>query len=616
MNGSTEVKNAPPFWASNNNWHTYLLLHKHTNLDAFRKKFHQLSREKMAYTAQQMLGTSLTEFEKTGQFANITLQNLEDIHLRSDRAVELAPNGSIQQVWIFSAIAAFILMIACINFMNLATARSSGRAREVGVRKALGSRRTALIGQFLTESGLLTLISVILATLLAWAVLPWFRDLTGRELAMPWNSGLFWLGLTAMTILVSLLAGSYPAFFLSAFNAVRVLKGETTGLGQGKIFRSALVVFQFSASVVLIVATILVYHQLNYIQHKALGFNKNQVIILKDAYALGDNLEGFKTELLRHPAVEHGTVSGFLPVPSNRSDRGFWKERAVNATSTVSMQNWRVDADYLQTLGMELAEGRNFDAYSPVDSNAVLLNETAVRLFKFEGDPVGQKIYTKNNPARGQSSDDFIEYKVVGVVKDFHYSSLRSTIDALCLMRARSRYMMSFRINGESAQSVLTTMEKTWKAMAPGQPFEYEFLDDAFTAVYRSEQRVGTIAGIFGLLSIFISCLGLFGLAAYTAERRTKEIGIRKVLGASVAGITSLLAKDFLKLVLIAIVIASPIAYYFMQKWLSDFAYRIDIQWWIFVVAGVIAVLIACLTVGFQSVRAALMNPAKSLKSE
>jgi putative ABC transport system permease protein len=613
-----EVKESPPFWGSNNNFHTYLLLRPGTPKALFAQKFERLCREKFVVTAQRMLGTTLENFEKTGQHVRFELQNLPDIHLHSDLNVELAANGSVRYVWIFSAIAAFILLIACINFMNLATARSSMRAKEIGVRKALGSRRSALVSQFLSESMLIAGIATGLAVLLAALAMPAYREITGRELVMPWGQPTFWLAMLGGAATVGLLAGSYPAFFLSAFNAVKVLKGEITG-GAGRKtggLRSGLVVFQFAISVVLILSTMLVFRQLNFIQTKKLGFEKSQVVILDDAYALGDRIYNLKEEMLKHPAIESGTVSGFLPIPSHRSDQGFMKKRSIEVGEVVEMQRWKVDSDYFRTLGMELAQGRFFDPARTTDSAGVIINETAAKLFGFD-DPIGKKIYTLHETPQGTPKpEDYTEMEIVGVVKDFHWASLRDNIGALSFQLRKSRGLASFRYKGQDTEAVVAALEKQWKSMAPDQPFSYRFLDDAFDTMYRAERRVGRLAGLFALFSVLISCLGLFGLSAFTAEQRTKEIGVRKVLGASVMGITGLLAKDFLRLVVVSFAIAFPAAYFFMQKWLADFAYRIDIQWWMFVAAGLAAVGIALLTVGFQSVRAALANPVKSLRSE
>ncbi|MCB0523973.1 MAG: ABC transporter permease [Lewinellaceae bacterium] len=612
-----EVQESPPFWGMNNNFQTYLLLRKGTDKVAFSKKFEQLARQKIAITAQQVMGFSLEEFEKTGQYAHFYLQNIPDIHLHSDLTAELAVNGNIRYVWVFSAIALFILLIACINFMNLATARSSMRAREIGVRKVLGGTRTGLMGQFLTESILVSALSVGLALLLATMVMAPYNELTGRDLSIPWAQPLFWLTLAGGAGLVGLLAGSYPAFFLSAFNAVQVVKGDPSGPGRKKVgFRSVLVVFQFSISVVLILATILVFKQLHYIQTKSLGFQKSQVIILDDAYALGDRIYAFKNEILQNPAIESATVSGYLPVPSSRSDMNFFTSRVIEVDNTVDMQRWRVDSDYFKTMGMDLQSGRFFDPAIRTDSSAVIINEAAAKLFGFD-DPLGKKIYTLDNtPGSTPKPEDFKELEVIGVVRNFHWESLRSNIGPLCFQLGRSRGLASFRYTGKDTEAVIASLEKEWKSLAPDQPFSFRFLDDAFNRMYRAEQRIGTLAGLFALLSVIISCLGLFGLSAFTAEQRTKEIGIRKVLGASVLGITSLLTKDFLKLVVIAILIASPLSYYLMGDWLSDFAYRIDIQWWMFATAAVIAVIIAIVTVSLQSIKAALANPVKSLRNE
>ena len=616
MNGNEEIKSDPPFWGSNNNFATYFLLRKGTNQEHFRQKFAALSNEKLAVTAQQLLGTTLADIEKTGQYVRFNLQNMPDIHLHSDLTAELAPNGSIRYVWIFSAIAAFILLIACINFMNLSTARSSSRAKEVGVRKVLGGRRSSLVGQFLSESFVISAFAVVLAVGIAAAAMPWYRDLTGIELEIPWGSPLFWAALAGGATLVGLLAGSYPAFFLSAFDSIRVLKGQVTGIGRGSRFRSVLVVFQFTVSVALIISTLLVFKQLNYIQNKKLGFEKNQVIILDDAYALGNKIYTLKAEMLQHPAIESATVSGFLPVASNRSDNIFSKVRGFDKDNAVNMQRWNVDNDYLKTLNIEIVQGRAFDPARVTDSTGLIINETAARQLGY-ADPIGQKIYVpEGNLSSAPKPEDFAEYQIIGVVRDFHWSSLRDNIGALCFQLGKSESTVCFRYKGAETASIIAALEKNWKALSPDQPFSYRFLDESFARMYDAEQRIGKIAGIFGLLSILVSCLGLFGLAAFTTEQRTKEIGIRKVLGASVSSVVGLLSRDFLKLILVALVIATPLAYYFMKTWLSDFAYRIDIQWWIFVLAGSMAILVAFLTVGYQSMKAALANPVKSLRNE
>lgn len=616
MSGNREVASDPPFWAASNNFQTYLLLQEGTDPEVFKQKFADFSREKIAMTAQQMMGISVEEFEASGQYARVDLQDLKSIHLYSDLNVELAPNGSIKYVWIFGLIAAFILFIACINFMNLSTARSADRAKEIGVRKVMGSSRSALVGQFLSESTLLAALAVVLALGLAVVFLPQYQILADRALTIPWEAPLFWLSLVATIGIVGLLAGSYPAFFLSAFDIIKVLRGKLSGHRKGMSFRSVLVVFQFVTSATLIISTLLVFKQLNFIQNKKVGFDKEQVIIINGAYALGDQVDIFKEEILKNPAVQSGTVSSYLPVPSSRSDQTFTKSRTMNTDNTVNMQNWRVDEDYFSTLGMDLAAGRNFDLAQKTDSSAVIINETAARLFGFD-DPLGKKIYTLDASPEGQPQpEDFEELTVIGVVENFHWASMRENIGALCMRLESSTGAISFKYQGAETEAVINTLESQWQEMAPDQPFSYRFLDNAFADMYIAEQRVGKIAGVFALLSILVSCLGLFGLASYATEQRTKEIGIRKVLGASVAGIVGLLSKDFLKLVGISLIIAIPMVIYGMNKWLEDFAYRISMDWWLFVLAGILVLVIAFLTVGLQGMKAAIANPVKSLRSE
>jgi putative ABC transport system permease protein len=433
MVGNRQVANDPPMWAMSNNFHTYLLLRPDVTFDAFQQRFRSFSEEKVALTTQQLLGMSMEEFRKTGQNVLIHLQKLTDIHLRSDLSYELAPNGSIQYVWIFGAIAFFILLIACINYMNLTTARSTHRAKEIGVRKVLGSRRQALMGQFLSESFLMTFISTALAVVLVYLLLPAFRELTSREIQFPSSVGAIGLVLLGGTILISLLAGAYPAFFLSGFRPIRMLKGRTDGAKSGQSgLRSALVVFQFIASTALITGTILVYSQLQYIQNKKLGFEKEQVVLLNDVYGLGNNVQVFKNALLNQEGVESVSVSSYLPIPSASSNTTFSKTREVRVDNSVNMERWVVDHDYQDALGLELVAGRFFDRASPFDSTAIVLNESAAESFGIADDPIGKKVYSMQGNFSGTPSpEDFTEYTVIGVVKNFHFASLRETITSL-----------------------------------------------------------------------------------------------------------------------------------------------------------------------------------------
>jgi putative ABC transport system permease protein len=496
--------------------------------------------------------------------------------------------------------------------MNLSTARSSNRAKEVGVRKVLGTLRSNLINQFLTESVMMSLIAFIIAMVVSLLLLPLFNQLASKQFTLsPFAHPLLVPLLFLFAIAVGLIAGSYPAFYLSAFKPIEVLKGKIGAGFKSSYFRSILVVFQFFISIFLIIGTIVIYRQLHYIQNKKLGFNKEQVLTIKGTYVLDKQVEAFRDEVLKQSGITSATISGFLPVPSSRTDNPFFPEGEIDNKKAVSMQNWSVDYDYIKTLGMEISKGRNFSKDFGTDSSAVILNETAARLFGYQ-DPIGKKI-SKLLDVKSTATQN---YTVIGVVKNFHFSSLRENIGALCLTLGRSTENVSFRLSTNNLAATVKNIESIWKKMAPQEPFNYSFLNEDFNAMYASEQRVGKIFIVFAILAIFIACLGLLGLATYAAEQRTKEIGIRKVLGASISNIAAMLSKDFLKLVVIAAVITFPVAGWAMNKWLQDFAYRIAISWWIFMIAGLLAVVIALITISFQAIKAAVSNPVKSLRTE
>ena len=598
-------------WLSHN-FNTYLLLEEGAKIEQLAAEMDKVVEKYVGPMAQQLMQITMDEFRKSGNYLNYTFIPLTDIHLHSNRTAELSPNGNIQYVYIFSAVALFVLLIACINFMNLATARSAGRAREVGIRKVMGSLKSSLIGQFLTESVVMALLSLVLAVAGVWLLLPWFNQLSGKEMALgAFVNAAIVPVLLLFVVATGLLSGSYPAFFLSSFRPINVLKGRLSQNAKGGGLRSALVVFQFITSVLLIIGTIVIYRQLNYIQTKQLGFNKEQVLIINDAYALGDQLSAFKEEALRETGVVSGTISSFLPVPSSRSDSPIFPSPVPDQTKAVATQQWRVDHDYIKTMGMEMSQGRDFSKDFLSDSTAVIINEAAARLLNFDN-PVGHHIYNLQNTIDGKMD----KYEVIGVVKNFHFESLRSNISPVVFFLASSRGNISFRLNSDDITGTINRIQSKWRSMAAEQPFTYTFMDESFDQMYRAEQRIGNIFISFAILAIFIACLGLFGLSAFMAEQRTREIGIRKVLGASVSNIVAMLSKDFLKLVLIATVIAFPIAWWGMSKWLEDYAYRTEISWWIFALAGVIAVLIALATVSFQAFRAAVSNPVDSLKIE
>ena len=594
---------------------TYFLLKPGTKAAGMEAKFPDIVEKYAAGEIQRNFGVSWTDYKRAGNGYRYYLTALTDIHLHSNLEAELQPPGNAAMVNIFTIVALFILGIACFNFMNLATARSTERAREVGIRKTLGSNRLQLTRQFLTEAVLLSAFSTLTAVGLAALFLPVFNELAGKTLSMrPWLTWLTLPALLGFASVVGLFAGSYPAGVLSGFQPIAVLKGKFSAQRQGAALRNGLVVFQFAISICMIIATLVVFSQMDYIAQKQLGFQKEQVVTLANTGILRQKTEAFRQELLRIPGVVSVGGTSSMPGEPNYFGTSFKKPQD---NETVTGRCAIADDDYVQTLGMELVAGRGFSKDFN-DSLSVVLNERAVRDLGLGANPLGQKLVMPGSffdPKGGN-----VEFTVVGVLRDFHFQSLHETIVPLFLVHNRvargANNTMAVRVQPRHFQSFTQEAALRWKSFVPDQPFHFSFLDADLAALYASEQRTQQLFSVFALLAVFIACLGLFGLATHTAERRIKEIGIRKVLGASVAGVTILLAKDFLKLVLIALLIASPVAYYFMDKWLADFAYRIDLAWWMFAVAGVLAVLIAFLTVGFQSVKAALENPVKSLRSE
>jgi len=591
---------------------TYVLFLKGTNPKKLEAQFPALLRKYSGGEMQAELNTSIDAFEKSGSFFRMNLTPLTDIHLHSNRSGELGNNSTVEYIYIFSAIALFILFIACVNFMNLSTARSSNRAREVGVRKVLGSSKGNLIIQFLAESTLVTLIATAIALAAASVLLPAFNQLAGKEIVINAHTYVWLLPVSLLIVMViGFLAGSYPAFFLSAFQPVDVLKGKLATGFKGGWLRSFLVVFQFSISIFLIIGTLVIYNQLNYIQTKNLGFNRNQVLVVKKAFELGNHAQSFKQEIKQLPGVADATMTGFLPTEQARSTSIFYKEASMtDQKNAIFPQTWSVDENYVKTLDMKMFAGRSFLSSMNTDSSAVVINETAAKFLGFDN-PVDKLLYQSLDGSRTH----FKVYHIIGVVKDFHFNSLRENISPVILRLGEDTGDLAIRVSASNLPALIAQIKEKWSGLTSSH-FEYSFMDQDFDATYRSEQRIGKIFVVFTTLAILIACLGLFGLAAYAAEQRTKEIGIRKVLGASVTVIVSLLSKDFIKLILIAIAISSPLAWYLMHKWLQDFAYRVNIHWYTVVIAGLAAMGIAFVTISFQSIKAALANPVKSLKSE
>jgi putative ABC transport system permease protein len=581
--------------------HNYVLLKPGTNIKNLESHIRDLEIRNSP--------ASPKTWTTSGNYFRTVLTPLLDIHLRSQSEYELDKGGNIQYVYLFSFIAVIILLIACVNFMNLSTARSAGRAKEVGVRKVLGSARKYLVAQFLTESMLVTLVSTITAMALAIVLLPLFNQMSGKELTFTARS-LTWLlpSSLVIVIVIGFLAGSYPAFYLSAFQPIEVLKGKlATGL-KGSFLRSFLVIFQFSISIFLIIATLVIYNQLNYIHNKSLGFDRTQVLVVKNTNVLGNQAKIFKQEIKQLSGVVNATMSTYQPTGGERLKTGLFPDRIIDIKKDVLSELWSVDEDYIHTMGMKLIEGRNFSKQLASDTAALIVNQAFVEKFGWKG-ALDKPVYRDSYGVQA--------FHVVGVVKNFHFESLKDKISPLALAYSADNGAISVRMHTADLSGLISKIESRWKELSPMQQFAYSFMDTDFDATYHTEQRVGTLFLSFSTLAIVIACLGLFGLAAHAAEQRTKEIGIRKVLGASVSGIVRMLSMDFIKLVFISILIASPLAWWFMNKWfLQDFAYRENIQWWIIAIAGIASILIALVTISFQSIKAALTNPVKSLKSE
>ena len=605
--------------ARNNSWlsgsyFTYLVLQKNDDPKKLEAKLPQAVEKYMGPQVKQALGVSLADFRKKGNDIGLYLQPLTDIHLKSDFSNGLEAGGDIRYVYIFGAIALFMLLIACINFMNLSTAGASKRAKEVGIRKVLGSLKYELIGQFLVESALLTFFSLALALMLVRISLPVFNSLSGKHLQLNFlQNPLMISALLLFWLFVSMLAGSYPAFYLSSFKPVAVLKSKFISKGKSISFRSGLVVFQFIISVGLIVGTTIVYQQLSYIQHIKLGYDKDQLLVLRNSYLLGDKEDVFKEQLKHDPRVANVTTSAFLPAgPTNTDLTTSFPDADKNKNSRVRI--YQIDENYIPTMGMKILEGRNFSKEFPSDSSqdapTVIVNETLAKVFGWGENAVGHTV--------NLFSDNVGNYKglkVVGMVEDFHFRSLHEPINPLLMVLQKSSGLI-VKVKTKNIAGLIATMKTQWDSYKTEEPLTYAFVDDLYNQTYIAEQKTGTILGIFSGLTIFIACLGLFGLATFTAEQRTKEIGIRKVLGASIPDVIGLLSKEFIILVGIAIVIATPVAWWAMNVWLQDFAYRINISWWVFVMAGVAAIIIALITVSFQAIRAAVANPVKSLRTE
>ena len=588
----------------NNAFYTYVLLPD--NYDP-KKLEAQLPAFQNRHIPDDGPGNSI----KASDYSILNLTKVSDIHLRSHKDDEVEENGDIKRVYIFSAIALFILLIACINYMNLSTARSVLRGKEIGIRKVVGARRKELIAQFLSESVLICWIATILAYFITWLTLPFLNQLSGQNLTI--DIILKWqilLPLIVVPFIVGLLSGIYPALFLSSFQPIKVLKGVFKVGGSSISFRKVLVVVQFAISIILIICTAVVFEQLRFMQTKSLGFNKDHMVTLSYNGNLTSTYESFKTQLLSNPNIKEIARSSRIPTGRLLDAMGSQINRGDSLTPTQADIKFVVaDEDYLSTYGVKVVAGRNFSKTFGTDTSAFLINEAAVKILGLNSpeDAVGRQF--QYGGRKGQ---------LVGVFNDFHFESMHQRILPLVIFipRNQGNYgRISVKISG-NIPAALSHLENTWKKFVPAIPFEYSFLDQRFEQLYESEQRQKSIFTTFACIAIFIACLGLFGLSAFAISQRVKEIGIRKVLGASINSIVVLLSKEFLKLVGIAAVFGFIIAWYAMNRWLQDFAYRIHIQWWIFIIAGIITAIVAFLTISIQAIKAATANPVKNLRTE
>ena len=583
-------------WAKdwrNNGPACHIMLRKGTDAKAFEKK---ISRFLDAYNKEQT----------SHSYIRLGIQRYGDTYLHSnfDKSGNIS-GGRIQYVKLFSLVAIFILLIACINFMNLATARSIKRAKEIGVRKVVGAARFALLKQFIGEALLIVFIAIVISLVLITIALPQFNQLTRKEIHVPFNNPVFWMSITGLLVITGFISGSYPALYLSSFRPVRVLKGSLRFAGSAVWFRKGLVVFQFMLSIILIVGTIVVGRQVNFIQTANLGYDRENLLYVPIEGDLIDNYALFKNQVIKLPGIKNVSRITVEPTQIENGTGGLdWEGKDPNAD--IDFAQAAVGYDFTKTMQLQLIEGRDFSKDFPTDSVGYLINESALKIIGYK-QPVGKPLTFWGKKGT-----------IIGVLKDFHFTSLHSQIRPLILWFGEDLGWSSALVRTEAGKTrtALANLEKVYKQLNPKFPFTYRFSDEEYQKLYKSEQVVSQLANYFAFLAIFISCLGLLGLVTFAAEQRTKEFGIRKVLGASASSLFALLSKEFLTLVLVAMVIASPLAWIAMNDWLQDYVYRIHISWWMFGIAGLAAILIALVTISFQAVKAAIANPVNSLRSE
>jgi putative ABC transport system permease protein len=604
ISGASDDNLKGNFW-TNNGIYTYYRKNPNTNVEDIDSKLRDITVEHVGPELEKFMGINFKEFEKQGGIYSYYSYSLESLHLyQAHLADSLGTRGDIKNVYIIGAVGIFILLIACINFMNLSTARSASRAKEVGLRKTLGSVRSKLIFQFLAESFVYKVVVTLIAIIAVYVLIPSFNLLTGKQLTFTLMFAPVVLGsVIAIFLVVALLAGSYPAFYLTSFNPVDVLKGKVKAGMKSKGIRSSLVVVQFTISIFLIISTMVVFNQLRYLQEKNIGLDKQNVLVLRNTSRLANNRDAFREALNNQSGIVKASYSNnVFPGVNNTS-----VFRRVGTTQDHILGTYYADYEHLNVLKIELLQGRFFSKDFPSDSTACVVNEATVKELNWT-DPLNEKLTNFNG-------DKPFDMNVVGVVKDFNFESFKSKVRPLVIQLANTSNNLLIRYEGNPKDAV-ASVEQLWKKNAANEPFEYTFLDENFDRLFREEQRLGQVFSVMTGIAIFVACLGLLGLASFTAEQRTKEIGIRKVMGATVSSVSALLSKEFMILVGIAFILASGLAWYAMDSWLGTFAYRIDLGPIVFILSGLIAAVIAWLTVSFHFIKAARSNPSDSLRYE
>lgn len=584
------------------NYDTFVKLKAGTSPGDIMPKIEAIKQNHLVAYFEERNRSDINDFKN---YWGYELQPIGDIHLRSSDVDDRYVHGDIKIVWMFAAIAILILSLACVNFINLSTAKSANRAKEVGLRKVVGSQKSNLIGQFLTESILFSFISFILGIIIARLLLPFFNQVANKSLSFPLTEWWFIPIMLVSVLLIGFLAGLYPSFYLSRFIPIEVLKGKLSLGSKSSSLQGAMVVFQFAASAILIIGAVVVNKQMNYILNSNLGFDKEQLILIRGTNTLDEKLVPFKNELRALPEVKSVTTSRYFPVSgTGRDQNGFWNEGRENMDAPVGAQAWRVDTEYIDALGIELIQGRNFTKNMASDSGSIIVNETMAKELGL-AEPLGKRINNFEYPRT-----------IIGVIKDFHFESLRGEINPLCLIYDTRTDITAVKVGTDNMLETTEAITAIWDRVVPNQPIRYDFLDETFAAMYDNVKRTGQIFASFSILAVIIACLGLFALSAFMVEQRRKEISIRKVLGAPFMSLFSVLTSNFMKLVFIALIVALPTGWYLMNSWLANYTYKTSLTLDIFILSGLLIVMIAFITLSYEVVRAVRVNPADTLHAE